>query len=238
MKKIIKQLLIALTFIGFSITASKALVLDVYTIDGVDTQAKRAQMVEGFNSFKENAVNGGAKWIDFTLNVKIRGDGYREQFTFAVIYENASDMMETHEIFAANQQWFDPFEFDAESARNAIFETPPGVDIDYQPAQLGQTLWYSFINVTDLLNFLNRAPQIAGVLEDAGMKGQFGILNCTLCPASLGDTTHMMFLTNESATTMGEDLDALGIDEAIWFYRNVRPFAEQIDVGMNSVIAN
>ena len=30
-------------------------------------------MVEGFNSFKENAVNGGAKWIDFTLNVKIRG---------------------------------------------------------------------------------------------------------------------------------------------------------------------
>jgi hypothetical protein len=48
----------------------------------------------------------------------------------------------------------------------------------------------------------------------------------------------MMFLTNESATAMGEDLDALGIDEAIWFYRNVRPFAEQIDVGMNSVIAN
>ena len=72
MTKLIKQLLIALTFIGFSITTSKALVLDVYTIDGVDTQAKRAQMVEGFNSFKENAVNGGAKWIDFTLNVKIR----------------------------------------------------------------------------------------------------------------------------------------------------------------------
>ena len=39
MTKLIKQLLIALTFIGFSITTSKALVLDVYTIDGVDTQA-------------------------------------------------------------------------------------------------------------------------------------------------------------------------------------------------------
>ena len=59
-----------------------------------------------------------------------------------------------------------------------------------------------------------------------------------MCIRDRGDTTHMMFLTNESATAMGEDLDALGIDEAIWFYRNVRPFAEQIDVGMNSVIAN
>ena len=53
MTKLIKQLLIALTFIGFSITTSKALVLDVYTIDGVDTQAKRAQMVEGLTALKK-----------------------------------------------------------------------------------------------------------------------------------------------------------------------------------------
>ena len=86
---------------------------------------------------------------------------------------------------------------------NAIFETL-GVDVDYQPAQLGQTLWYSFINVTDLLNFLNRAPQIAGVLEEAGMKAIWYFKLHTL-PCIIRRHYGMMFLTNESATAI-EDL--------------------------------
>ena len=75
-------------------------------------------------------------------------------------------------------------------------------------------------------------------MAESGIEGQLGLVSCSICPASMGETTHMMFLSNDTMADMGADLDNFDLDSQIWFYRNIRPFVEQVDAGMNMVIAN
>jgi|TARA_B100001741_G_C16471769_1_gene560424 hypothetical protein len=239
MKNFIAKIVIILAFIGLSMTSSKALVLDLYSVSGVNTPEKRAEMVAGYEKFKTLAEAGGAEWIDFTLSMKIKGDGYNETMLFAAIYENNSKMMKTNGLFATNQPWFDEnFDIDTDQVVNAVFETPPGADVNYEPAEVGNTLWYGLINVTDFLNFVNRFPQMPEKMSESGIDGQLGLVSCTICPASMDETTHMMFLAADSLEEMGDDMDSFDFNMQRWFYSNIRPFVEQVDTGMNMVIAN
>jgi len=239
MNKILKCIGLLVSASLFLISTSQALVLDLYSVSGVNTPEKRAQMVEGFENFKNLANNGGAMWMDFTLSMKIKGDGYNETILFAAIYENHKEMMMTNAMFAANQPWFDEnFNIATDQVVNAVFETPPGANVEYDGAEIGNTLWYGLINVTDFLNFVNRFPQMPEVMNESGIEGQLGLVSCTICPASMGDTTHMMFLASDSLEAMGNDLDNFDFNMQRWFYSNIRPFVEQVDTGMNMVIAN
>ena len=96
MKKTVVKLTTLITLFIFSISTSHALVLDLYAVSGVNTPEKRAGMIEGFENFKNLAENGGASWMDFTLSMKIKGDGYNETLLFAAVYENNSEMMKTN----------------------------------------------------------------------------------------------------------------------------------------------
>ena len=145
----------------------------------------------------------------------------------------------TNAMFAANQPWFDEnFNIATDQVVNAVFETPPGANVEYDGAEVGNTLWYGLINVTDFLNFVNRFPQMPEVMNESGIEGQLGLVSCTICPASMGDTTHMMFLASDSLEEMGNDMDSFDFNMQRWFYSNIRPFVEQVDTGMNMVIAN
>mgnify|MGYP001158526483 FL=1 len=239
MKNLIAKIIIIFAFFMLSITSSKALVLDLYSVSGVNSPEKRAEMVAGYEKFKNLAEAGGAGWLDFTLSMKIKGDGYNETVLFAAVYENNTEMMKTNSLFATNQPWFDEnFNIDTDQVVNAVFETPPGADVDYDPAEVGRTLWYGLINVTDFLNFVNRFPQMPEKMAESGIEGQLGLLSCSICPASMGDTTHMMFLAADSLEDMGNDMDSFDFNMQRWFYSNIRPFVEQVDTGMNMVIAN
>ena len=239
MNKTIIKLMTLISLFIFSTTTSHALVLDLYAVSGVNTPEKRAGMIEGFENFKNLAENGGASWMDFTLSMKIKGDGYNETMLFAAVYENNSEMMKTNALFASNQPWFDNnFNIDTDQVVNAVFQSPPGVDVDYESAEVGRTLWYGLINVTDFLNFVNRFPQMPEKMAESGIDGQLGLVSCSICPASMGETTHMMFLSNDTLEGMGNDLDSFDFAMQRWFYSNIRPFVEQVDTGMNMVIAN
>lgn len=239
MKNTIIKLAALASLAMFYLTSSHALVLDFYSVSGIDTPEKRTQMIEGFEKFKNSAESGGAKWMDFTLQMKIKGDNYNEQMLFGVVYENYQDMLDTNALFAMNSKWFDDnFNIDTDNVINAVMETPPGADIEYEKASVGNTNWFVMLEVTDFLNFLNRVQQLPALMDENGTKGDLGILSCSICPASLGKTTHMMFLSNDTMADMGADLDNFDLDSQIWFYRNIRPFVEQVDAGMNMVIAN
>ena len=59
-----------------------------------------------------------------------------------------------------------------------------------------------------------------------------------MCIRDRDETTHMMFLAADSLEEMGDDMDSFDFNMQRWFYSNIRPFVEQVDTGMNMVIAN
>ena len=52
MKNSIAKIIIIFAFFMLSITSSKALVLDLYSVSGVNSPEKRAEMVAGYEKFK------------------------------------------------------------------------------------------------------------------------------------------------------------------------------------------
>ena len=70
--------------------------------------------------------------------------------------------------------------------------------------------------------------QMPEKMAESGIDGQLGLVSCSICPASMGETTHMMFLSNDTLEGMGNDLDSFDFAMQRWFYSNIRPFVDQV----------
>ena len=90
MNKLSKNyLVVVISHICFSITYSKAWVMDVWTIEGMDAQ----ELSDATAAYKEKAMAGGAKMVNIRSSSKLRGDKPGDTTFVQVYYNNFSDMI-------------------------------------------------------------------------------------------------------------------------------------------------
>ena len=70
MNNFLKTLLVSLSLFVLTITYSKAWVMDVWTIEGMDAQ----ELSDATAAYKEKAMAGGAKMVNIRSSSKLRGD--------------------------------------------------------------------------------------------------------------------------------------------------------------------
>ena len=83
MNNFLKTLLVSLSLFVLTITYSKAWVMDVWTIEGMDAQ----ELSDATAAYKEKAMAGGAKMVNIRSSSKLRGDkpGDTHLFKFTTI---------------------------------------------------------------------------------------------------------------------------------------------------------
>ena len=100
--KFIKYFISVSTILLFTSLPSKAWILDVWTIEGMDAQ----ELSDATAAFKEKALAGGAKMANIRSSSKIRGDNPQDTTFVNIYYETFSDLMHDVALNAANPEWF------------------------------------------------------------------------------------------------------------------------------------
>ena len=78
MKKFINIWVLAFSLFSLSILPSKAFIMDVWTIEG----ANPAELAKVVVEYREKAAAVGAKYTQFRMGQKVRGDGSNITFVY------------------------------------------------------------------------------------------------------------------------------------------------------------
>ena len=227
MKKILKISMIIVSLLGFSVTYSKAFVMDVWELKGADPAA----VSEATLAFKEKAMAGGAKYTAFRSSTKIRGDDVLDTVFVHAYYENFEDQMATQALIGQNPDWFASTfgDMDFSDVDNTTFanDEPTG------EAAAGQTVAYAFVEVTSGINFVLNFPQMQQMMRDAGAPVQVSAMTCSLCGENVLPTNGMIYFSSANPTDMGKGLDIFASPEMQrWVFANINPHGNITDAGV------
>ena len=160
MNNIFKIFLLSLSLFAFTISSSKAWVMDVWTIEGMDAQELAAATAE----YKEKVLAGGAKMANIRSSSKMRGDNPQDTTFVQVYYESFSDLMSDQALAAANPDWFastyGKINQDATSNNAIMANSNPMPEM----GGAGQTVGYAFVEVTSGINFLLNMPKFQEII--------------------------------------------------------------------------
>tara|TARA_E500000178_G_scaffold69311_1_gene66876 strand:+ start:145 stop:849 length:705 start_codon:yes stop_codon:yes gene_type:complete len=229
MKNIFKIFLLSLSLFAFTISSSKAWVMDVWTIEGMDAQELAAATAE----YKEKALAGGAKMANIRSSSKMRGDNPQDTTFVQVYYESFSDLMSDQALAAANPDWFastyGKINQDATSNNAIMANSNPMPEM----GGAGQTVGYAFVEVTSGINFLLNMPKFQEIMQSAGAKVQVDSLNCATCGESVLPANAMIYFAANNMQDMGEAMDIFASNEIQrWVFANIAPHINITDGGV------
>ena len=229
MMKFIKYFISVSTILLFTSLPSKAWILDVWTIEGMDAQ----ELSDATAAFKEKALAGGAKMANIRSSSKIRGDNPQDTTFVNVYYETFSDLMHDVALNAANPEWFNStygeINQDARSNNAIMVNDSPMPD----GGGAGQTVAYAFLEITSGINYLLNMPKLQGIMQEAGAKVVVATMNCGTCGDSVLPANAMAYFAAANPADMGEAMDIYASPEIQrWVFANLAPHLNIIDQGI------
>ena len=228
MNKILKQFLMVLTLFGFSISTSKAFIVDVWEVRGASPQ----EMSEATMAFKEKAMAGGAKYTAFRSSTKIRGDNSNDTTYVYGYYDSYEDQMETAAIVAENPDWFTSTygEIEFDSSVNSVTWANNST---LGESAAGQTIGYATLEVESGINFVLNVPIMQEMMREAGAPVIVDTLQCAMCPSSVLPANAMIYFSSANPVDMGKALDIFASEEMQrWMFANMAPHANIVDQGV------
>ena len=228
MNKILKQFLMVLTLFGFSISASKAFIVDVWEVRGASPQ----EMSEATMAFKEKAMAGGAKYTAFRSSTKLRGDNSNDTTFVYGYYDSYEDQMETAAIVAENPDWFTSTygEIEFDSSVNSVTWANNST---LGESAAGQTIGYATLEVESGINFVLNVPIMQEMMREAGAPVIVDTLQCAMCPSSVLPANAMIYFSSANPVDMGKALDIFASEEMQrWMFANMAPHANIVDQGV------
>jgi len=228
MNKILKQFLMVLTLFGFSISTSKAFIVDVWEVRGANPQ----EMSEATMAFKEKAMAGGAKYTAFRSSTKLRGDNSNDTTFVYGYYDSYEDQMETAAIVAENPDWFTSTygEIEFDSSVNSVTWANNST---LGESAAGQTIGYATLEVESGINFVLNVPIMQEMMREAGAPVIVDTLQCAMCPSSVLPANAMIYFSSANPVDMGKALDIFASEEMQrWMFANMAPHANIVDQGV------
>ena len=228
MNKILKQFLMVLTVVGFSISTSKAFIVDVWEVRGANPQ----EMSEATMAFKEKAMAGGAKYTAFRSSTKLRGDNSNDTTFVYGYYDSYEDQMETAAIVAENPDWFTSTygEIEFDSSVNSVTWANNST---LGESAAGQTIGYATLEVESGINFVLNVPIMQEMMREAGAPVIVDTLQCAMCPSSVLPANAMIYFSSANPVDMGKALDIFASEEMQrWMFANMAPHANIVDQGV------
>ena len=228
MNKILKQFLMVLTLFGFSISTSKAFIVDVWEVRGANPQ----EMSEATMAFKEKAMAGGAKYTAFRSSTKLRGDNSNDTTYVYGYYDSYEDQMETAAIVAENPDWFTSTygEIEFDSSVNSVTWANNST---LGESAAGQTIGYATLEVESGINFVLNVPIMQEMMREAGAPVIVDTLQCAMCPSSVLPANAMIYFSSANPVDMGKALDIFASEEMQrWMFANMAPHANIVDQGV------
>ena len=228
MNKILKQFLMVLTLFGFSISTSKAFIVDVWEVRGASPQ----EMSEATMAFKEKAMAGGAKYTAFRSSTKLRGDNSNDTTYVYGYYDSYEDQMETAAIVAENPDWFTSTygEIEFDSSVNSVTWANNST---LGESAAGQTIGYATLEVESGINFVLNVPIMQEMMREAGAPVIVDTLQCAMCPSSVLPANAMIYFSSANPVDMGKALDIFASEEMQrWMFANMAPHANIVDQGV------
>ena len=228
MNKILKQFLMVLALVGFSISTSKAFIVDVWEVRGANPQ----EMSEATIAFKEKAMAGGAKYTAFRSSTKLRGDNSNDTTFVYGYYDSYEDQMETAAIVAENPDWFTSTYGEIEFDRSVNSVTWANNSTLGESAA-GQTIGYATLEVESGINFVLNVPIMQEMMREAGAPVIVDTLQCAMCPSSVLPANAMIYFSSANPVDMGKALDIFASEEMQrWMFANMAPHANIVDQGV------
>ena len=228
MNKILKQFLMVLALVGFSISTSKAFIVDVWEVRGANPQ----EMSEATMAFKEKAMAGGAKYTAFRSSTKLRGDNSNDTTFVYGYYDSYEDQMETAAIVAENPDWFTSTygEIEFDSSVNSVTWANNST---LGESAAGQTIGYATLEVESGINFVLNVPIMQEMMREAGAPVIVDTLQCAMCPSSVLPANAMIYFSSANPVDMGKALDIFASEEMQrWMFANMAPHANIVDQGV------
>ena len=228
MNKILKQFLMVLALVGFSISTSKAFIVDVWEVRGANPQ----EMSEATMAFKEKAMAGGAKYTAFRSSTKLRGDNSNDTTYVYGYYDSYEDQMETAAIVAENPDWFTSTygEIEFDSSVNSVTWANNST---LGESAAGQTIGYATLEVESGINFVLNVPIMQEMMREAGAPVIVDTLQCAMCPSSVLPANAMIYFSSANPVDMGKALDIFASEEMQrWMFANMAPHANIVDQGV------
>ena len=228
MNKILKQFLMVLTLFGFSISTSKAFIVDIWEVRGASPQ----EMSEATMAFKEKAMAGGAKYTAFRSSTKLRGDNSNDTTYVYGYYDSYEDQMETAAIVAENPEWFTSTygEIEFDSSVNSVTWANNST---LGESAAGQTIGYATLEVERGINFVLNVPIMQEMMREAGAPVIVDTLQCAMCPSSVLPANAMIYFSSANPVDMGKALDIFASEEMQrWMFANMAPHANIVDQGV------
>ena len=228
MNKILKQFLMVLALVGFSISTSKAFIVDVWEVRGANPQ----EMSEATMAFKEKAMAGGAKYTAFRSSTKLRGDNSNDTTYVYGYYDSYEDQMETAAIVAENPEWFTSTygEIEFDSSVNSVTWANNST---LGESAAGQTIGYATLEVESGINFVLNVPIMQEMMREAGAPVIVDTLQCAMCPSSVLPANAMIYFSSANPVDMGKALDIFASEEMQrWMFANMAPHANIVDQGV------
>ena len=228
MNKILKQFLMVLALFGFSISTSKAFIVDVWEVRGANPQ----EMSEATMAFKEKAMAGGAKYTAFRSSTKLRGDNSNDTTYVYGYYDSYEDQMETAAIVAENPDWFTSTygEIEFDSSVNSVTWANNST---LGESAAGQTIGYATLEVESGINFVLNVPIMQEMMREAGAPVIVDTLQCAMCPSSVLPANAMIYFSSANPVDMGKALDIFASEEMQrWMFANMAPHANIVDQGV------
>ena len=228
MNKVLKQFLMVLALVGFSISTSKAFIVDVWEVRGANPQ----EMSEATMAFKEKAMAGGAKYTAFRSSTKLRGDNSNDTTYVYGYYDSYEDQMETAAIVAENPDWFTSTygEIEFDSSVNSVTWANNST---LGESAAGQTIGYATLEVESGINFVLNVPIMQEMMREAGAPVIVDTLQCAMCPSSVLPANAMIYFSSANPVDMGKALDIFASEEMQrWMFANMAPHANIVDQGV------
>ena len=237
MKKFINIWVLAFSLFSLSILPSKAFIMDVWTIEG----ANPAELAKVVVEYREKAAAVGAKYTQFRMGQKVRGDGSNITFVYGY-YDSYEDQMFTQQLLTENPE-------PLQSTYGAMSDEDSGIIISSatmannsslgdDPAA-GNSFAYAFMEIKDGINFALNFPKLQERLAEQGMPAIIDVLYCATCGADVLPANAVGYISAANLTDLGKALDIYALEEnQLWLFRNMNPHIEMIDQGISVMLTD
>lgn len=230
MNNLFKITIVTLALFAFSIIPSKAFIMDVWELRGVDAQ----EVSEATLAFKEKAMEGGAKYTAFRSSTKIRGDDTLDTVFVHAYYESYEDQMTTQALIGENPEWFASTfgDMNFTDVDNTTFANNADIG-DVSNLAPGQAVAFAFVEVTSGINFALNFPEMQKMMSDMGAPVLVDAMQCSLCGEDVLPTNGMIYFSAANPIDMGKGLDIFASEEMQrWMFANMQPHVNVTDAGI------
>ena len=238
MRRLINTMLVASSIFALSILPSKAFIMDVWTIEGADP-TKLAKVV---TEYREKAAAVGAKYTQFRMGQKVRGEGSANISFVYGYYDSYEDQMFTQQLLTENPE-------PLQSTYGAMSDEDSGIIISSATMannsslgdnpSAGNSFAYAFMKIKDGINFALNFPKLQERLASQGMPALIDVLYCATCGADVLPANAVGYISAANLIDLGKALDIYAQEEnQLWLFRNMNPHIEMIDQGISVMLTD